>query len=194
MHPNSRGSWNSPDFVTAENLVAASHTAGMQVTVWSLPHPAPGVMEVVRALRDLGYRVSLKVGNPGGDYFAYVADSRHKVQASFFGWVSDDQSVEDFIPRLFACRSFSAGDPDNANTSGFCDPAIDALILQAEHVESTSPHAANDLWALVDERITDASPWISLVIATWVDAVSVRVHNYVRNPVIGVLFDQMWVV
>ena len=67
-------------------------------------------------------------------------------------------------------------------------------ILQAEHVESTSPHAANDLWALVDERITDASPWISLVNATWVDAVSVRVHNYVRNPVIGVLFDQMWVV
>ena len=194
LHPNPRGSWSSPDFVTAEKLVTASRTAGMRVTLWSLPHPAPGVEAVVRALRDLGYRVTFKVGNPGGDYFAYVADSRHRVQASFFGWVSDDQSVEDFIPRLFACSSFSSGNPVNSNTSEFCDASIDALILRAEHVDSTSPHAANDLWALIDKRLTDASPWVSLVNAPWVDAVSRRVHNYVRNPVLGVLFDQMWVV
>jgi YVTN family beta-propeller protein len=194
LHPNSRGSWDSPDFVTAERLVAASHTKGMEVTVWSLPHPAPGVEAVVRALRDLGYRVNFKVGNAGGDYFAYVADSRHQVQASFFGWISDDPSVEDFIPRLFACGSFSAGNPQNPNTPGFCDAGIDALIRHAEQVESMSPHAANDVWALADKRITDASPWVSLVNASWVDAVSHRVHNYVRNPVIGVLFDQMWVV
>ncbi|TPG19769.1 protein kinase domain-containing protein [Pedococcus bigeumensis] len=194
LHPNSRGSWDSPDFVTAERLVAASHTAGMRVTVWSLPNPAPGVQAVVRALRDLGYRVSFNVGNPGGDYFAYVADSGHKVQASFFGWISNDQSVEDFIPRLFACASFSAGDPDNSNTSGFCDARIDATMREAQQLESTSLHAANDVWAVADKRITDASPWISLVNASWVDAVSKRVHNYVRNPVIGVLFDQMWIV
>jgi len=194
LHPNARGSWGSPDFVSAERLVAASHSTGMQVTVWSLPHPAPGVEAVVRALRDLGYRVTFKVGNPGGDYFAYVADSRHKVQASFFGWISDDQSVEDFIPPLFACHSFSAGNPDNSNTSGFCDPTLEALIRQAEYLESTSRQAADDVWAKADQRITDASPWIPLVNASWVDAVSHRVHNYVRNPVIGVLFDQMWIV
>jgi ABC-type transport system substrate-binding protein len=49
------------------------------------------------------------------------------------------------------------------------------------------------VWAKADQRITDASPWIPLVNASRVDAVSHRVHNYVRNPVIGVLFDQMWV-
>ncbi len=92
----------------------------------------PAVEAVVRALRDLGYRVTFKVGNPGGDFFAYVADSRHHVQASFFGWISDDLSVEDFIPQLFACGSFSAGNPHNVNTSGFCDPGTDELIRRAE--------------------------------------------------------------
>jgi YVTN family beta-propeller protein len=194
LHPNLRGTWDAPDFVSAERLVAASHTKGMPVTLWSLPHPAPGVEAVVRALTDLGYHVSFKKGNPGGDFFGYVGDSRHKVQASFIVWGADDLSGGDFIVPLFACGSFSAGNTVNYNTTEFCDPSIDALIRQAAQLESTSRQAANDLWAQADQRITDASPWISLVNESSVDTVSSRVHNYLRSPVLGVLFDQMWVV
>jgi YVTN family beta-propeller protein len=194
LHPNPRGSWDSPDFVTAERLVAASHTAGMHVTLWSLPHPAPGVKVVVRALRDLGYRVTFSVGNPGGNFFAYVGDSRHKVQASFVVWAADGLSGGAFIVPLFTCDSFSAANPLNYNLSEFCDPSIDVLVRQAAQRESTSRAAANDLWARADRRITDASPWVPLVNDSSVDAVSRRAHNYLRHPVLGVLLDQMWVV
>ena len=194
LHPNSRGSWDAPDFVRAEKLVAASHTAKIRVTLWSLPNVAPAVMSVVRALRDLGYRVTVKVGNPGGDFFAYVGDSRRKVQAAFVLWEADGLSGGDFIVPLFACSSFSADNPLNTNISEFCDPHTDELIRHAERLESTSRAAANDLWARADKRITDASPWIPLVNGSMVDAVSARVHSYVRHPVLGVLFDQIWVV
>lgn len=194
LHPDSSGSWGAPDFATAERLVAASGTRGAKVTVWSLPNPAPGVNVVVKALRDLGYRVDFEVGDVAGDYFAYVADSRHQVQASFLGWSSDDPSPRGFIPPLFACDSFSPADPHNTNSSGFCDSATDALIGRAERLESTSPQAADEAWARVDEHVTDAAPWISLVNTTWVDVVSLRVRDYLRNPLLGVLFDQMWVV
>ena len=42
----------------------------------AVPNPAPGVQAVVKALDDLGYRASLKIGNPRGDYFGYLAGSR----------------------------------------------------------------------------------------------------------------------
>ncbi len=194
LHPNSSGAWGSPDFATAAKLVAASGTHGASVTVWSLPNPAPGVKAVVDALRELGYRVRFAVGNPAGNYFGYVADSRHKVQASFSAWFSDDPSVHGFMPPLFACNSFRPASPANTNTSEFCDPVTETMIRRAEQLESTSPQAANDAWALADKHITDEAPWISLVNTTWVDAVSRRVHHYLRNPFLGVLFDQMWVV
>jgi hypothetical protein len=38
----------------------------------------------------------------------------------------------------------------------------------------------------------DAAPWIPLVTPTCVDVLSTRVHSYVRSPVLGVFFDQMW--
>lgn len=192
LHPTPSGTWDAPDFATATKLVAASGTTGMDVTVWSLPNPAPGVQAVVAALSDLGYRAHLKVGSPGGDYFGYTADSRNKVQAAFYGWYSDDPSPHGFIPPLFACSAYKPASQSNTNVAAFCEPRTEELIGQAEQLAATSPEAANDSWALADRHITDAAPFISLVTTTYVDAVSARVHNYVRNPIAGVLFDQMW--
>jgi ABC-type transport system substrate-binding protein len=54
------GSWRAPDLARARRLVAASGTAGMQVTVGDvLPSPQGAINEaddVVQALRQLGYR------------------------------------------------------------------------------------------------------------------------------------------
>ena len=79
------------------------------------------------------------------------------------------------------------------NPAQFCDPSIDRLMTQAQRLQTSSPTAANDLWAQVDHRIVDAAPWIPLVTPTWVDVLSKRVHNYQRSPFLGVFFDQMWV-
>jgi len=192
LHPTSRGLWDSPDIVTAQQLVASSGTKGMRVTLWTLPNVAAGIQPVVDSLRNLGYQVNLKVGDPGGDFFGYVDDSRNKVQAAFVGWHADDPDSGHFIVPLFACDSFKANDPMNTNFSQFCDSDVQGSLNKARELETTSRPSANELWAQADKRITDASAWVPLVNESWADTVSSRVHNYMRNPYIGVLFDQMW--
>lgn len=192
LHPDPSGTWTAPDVVRAQALVTASGTRGMRVSIRSLPNMAAGVRPVVTALRDLGYRVTLKAGNPGGDFFGYVEDSSHPVQATFIGWGADDPSGGDFVSPLFACGSFRAASPLNANFGDFCDPRVERLIGRATRLESSSRQAANDVWARVDRLITDRGAWVPLVNGSWADTVSRRVRNYVRNPFVGVLFDQMW--
>lgn len=186
LHPALGSGWDAPDIVTAQNLVAASHTTGMPVTLWSPTFAAPAAAEVVKALKELGYRANLKIGEPR-------SGSGQQVQGGWTGWRADYFSPADFIVALFACSSISADPQLNTNKAQFCDPATEALIQRAEQLESTSRAAANDVWTDADQRITYASAWIPLVNETSVDTVSPRVHNYLRNPALGVLFDQMWV-
>jgi peptide/nickel transport system substrate-binding protein len=194
VRPDVTGAWTQFDLAKAQHLVAASHTRGMSVTVWSLPNTSPGIRDVVSALRTLGYHARLAIYNhPNGDYFGYIADSRHKVQAGFFGWVADNPSASNFFDPLFTCNGFKPGNPLNPNAAEFCDPSIDRLIHDAEHLESTSTTAASDAWAKVDRRIVDAAAWIPLVNPSWVDVVSTRVRHYERSVVLGMFFDQMWV-
>lgn len=191
LGPDRSGTWRAPDLATALSLVRASHTKGMAVTVSSTAKGAAGMRHVVSALAALGYHARLRVlSDPSG---TAMADSRHMVQASFGGWVAGDPSAADFIAPQFACGSFVPADPANLNTSEFCDPAEDKQTVRAEQLQSSSPDEANQLWAQIDKDIVNAAPWIALVNPSWVDVVSSRVHNYVRNSFLGVLFDQMWV-
>jgi ABC-type transport system substrate-binding protein len=149
--------------------------------------------QVVTAMRQIGYHPRLKIYDGKEEYFTYIGDSRHRVQAAFFGWVADDFSASDFFVGLFDCKSFKPASSLNNNPAEFCDPSIDQLMNRAVRVQSTSLAKADPLWAKVDRRVTDAAPFVPLVTPTWVDVVSKRVHNYQRSPVIGVLYDQMWV-
>jgi YVTN family beta-propeller protein len=191
LGPNSSGTWRAPDLATALSLVRASHTKGMAVTVTSTAKSAAGMRHVVSALAALGYHARLRVlSDPNSEP---MADSRNKVQASFGGSVAVDPSAADFIGTQFACAGYAPADPANPNNSEFCDPAEDKQTVRAEQLQSSSPDKANQLWAQIDQNIVDAAPWIALVNPSWVDVVSPRIHNYVRNSFLGVLFDQMWV-
>jgi len=194
LRADSSGVWNAPDLATAQDLVRQSHTASTPVTVYALHSNAAGLQHVVTALRQIGYQARLVVyDNSKGDYFNYAADSRNKIQAAFFGWVAGDVNAGAFFEGIFQCSGYTPASTNNQNPSGFCDPATESLISQARQAEESSPASATALWARVDRLIVDAAPWIPLVNPTWVDVISKRVHNYTRNPVLGVLFDQMWV-
>jgi peptide/nickel transport system substrate-binding protein len=195
LRPDAAGTWRAPDLATALRLVRRSHTSGMKVTVYSLGKPAPGMRAVVAALRDLHYRVTFTVDNPANldAYFNYVADSAHKMQAAFFGTIAVDANPADFIAPLLTCASFVPDSVGNTNLAEFCDRAADHMIASAKQRESSSQAAADALWAGVDHKLTDEAPWIPLVSLSWVDVVSARVHNYLRSPVLGPLFDQAWV-
>lgn len=192
LRPDNSGTLNAPDLATAQRLVDRSGTRGMHVTVWTLPGPAPAVQDLVDALRNLHYRTRLVV-DPKPNYFQYIAGSQHGVQASFYGEVSSSPSAQEALEPLFLCRDFIPRSRLSSDPSGFCNHSIDRLMKQAERAQSRSQTTGNDLWAKVDRRITDAAPWVTLVNPSWADVVSQRIHNYERNPVLGVLFDQMWV-
>ncbi len=188
------GAWRAPDYPTAQRLVEESHTKGMTITVWSPPSVAAGMRPVVEALNQLGYHARLAVYTKASPaYFSFIADSRTKFQAGFGGWVASVPNASDFMVSQYECRQFSPADPNNPNFDEFCDPTVDRLIAQAQQVGASAPADANRLWAEADRRVVDAAPWIGLVTPSWVDAVSSRVHNYVRSSVLGVFFDQMWV-
>jgi peptide/nickel transport system substrate-binding protein len=79
----------------------------------------------------------------------------------------------------------------NQNPSGFCDPQLDATILDAFAAEQTNSPTATQLWATADKQITDQAPFVSLVTPSINDFVSRRVGNYTFNATFGVLIDQL---
>jgi YVTN family beta-propeller protein len=179
------------DLARARQLVAASGTKGMRVTVWGLA-PAQTIQARYAAslLRRLGYRVRLRL--LGDDYFDFVSDSRNRTQIGTAGWVADYPAASNFF-QFLTCRSFVAANPVNNNWAGFCDPSIDAAIGQALARQTTNPQAAIELWARIDRRVTDAAPLVPLFTLVGTDLVSKRVGNYQFHPTLGPLFSQFWV-
>ena len=195
-HADADGRWHAPDLARASRLVAASGTAGMQVTVWDvLPSPQGAIDEaddMVQALRQLGYRASLRL-LPDSTYFAYTTDSRNHAQVIDVGWGADYASADNFIGKL-ACAYFVPGNAlATTDASEFCDPALDRQIARAAAQQATDPAAAASLWAQLDRKLTDLAILVPTVTPNEIDFLSSRVRNYQYNPVWGALVDQFWI-
>lgn len=195
-NPNPAGTWTAPDLAKARALVAASGTAGMRVEVVGLKGlvPLSAARYFVSLLRQLGYRSSLQRVFPGwGEYVAYVADSRNRVQLGTAGWKADTLAASNFLQPLFTCASFVPKSPANLNLFQYCDPGLDAKMKKAAALQASDPVRANELWAKVDRALVDqavAVPWGN---PRNVVLVSERVGNYQSHPLWGTLFDQLWV-
>ena len=195
-----RGTWTAPDLATAKALVARSGTRGMKVTVWawSLANgDRPGRLGgfnlvAVKVLRSLGYRVAVKPV-VGDRYWGAVGDSRNRAQIGFDGWALGDPDPASFLVARFSCPAFLPGNPNNVNGSEFCDPGIDRLMRRAQAEQLSDPTRSRALWQRVDREITDAAPWVPLVVTKDVNFLSKRVGNYQSSPENGMLIDQLWV-
>jgi YVTN family beta-propeller protein len=197
INPSPSGAWTAPDLAKAEELVRISHTRGAKVTVVAGgfgpgdPVQATG-RYLISVLRQLGYRASLRVINPG-TYYQQTGDSRRQVQIGEFNWYQDFPAPSDFIGPLFTCRSFHPDNPANINDSEFCNQRIDAQTTQALALEARNPEAAANLWAHIDHEIVGQAPWIPLYNPRALVLVSPRIGNYQFNPFWTVLIDQLWV-
>lgn len=182
-----------PDLVRARQLVAASGTTGMRVTVWGWKALwAPEARYAASLLGRLGFRVRLRLFD--SSFWNYVADSRNRVQVGTGGWIADYPAASNFFVPLLTCRSFvAANGQNNNNYAAFCDPSIDAAIEHALARQATNPQAAIELWARIDQRVTEAAPWVPLVTPVGTSIVSKRVGNYQFHPTLGPLFGQFWV-
>ena len=79
------------------------------------------------------------------------------------------------------------------NLSHFCDRGVEALIRRAGELAPTDQQAASEVWARIDQRVTDLAPVVPLVNLTDFHFVGARVHNYQYNPQWYALLDQLWV-
>jgi ABC-type transport system substrate-binding protein/DNA-binding SARP family transcriptional activator/DNA-binding beta-propeller fold protein YncE len=193
--PTADGRWHGADLARARQLVAASGTAGMTVTVWNSPGPAFTAAETgdtVTALRQLGYRASVRL-LPDSTYFTYTNDSRNHAQAIDGGWSADYPSADDFIGKLTCSAFVPRNGQATTDASEFCDPALDRRVARAAALQTTDPLAAAALWAQLDRKLTDLAIWLPTVTPNETDLISSRVGNYQYNPVWGPLIDQMWV-
>jgi YVTN family beta-propeller protein len=181
----------------ARGLVRKSGTQGRRVVVWTPKDPTALALgkHFVSVLRELGYHASLKSvagGTPA--YFAQVADSRRRVQAGFYGWVSDYPAPGGFLRALFGCADFTPASPETTtNVSEFCDSEVDAALAHAFDVQAADPPAATGLFASVERKVLSRAPVVPLLNVRTVDLVSTRLGNYKFNPQYGFLLDQAWV-
>jgi YVTN family beta-propeller protein len=191
--PGSSGAWVGPDLAAARQLVLASGTSGMRVTVWSdddAPDPTTGAF-TVSVLGELGYRATLHIASHAAVVNA-TSDSRRQIQATDGSWWADYPSASDFFDQFFRCSAFRLADPAaTRNGSFFCDPAIDRLMNLADGEQAADPVQAASTWAAVDRAVTNAAPWVPLAIVNNVDFLSARVTNYQYNPFWGILLDQL---
>jgi peptide/nickel transport system substrate-binding protein len=164
----------------------------MKVTVWAWSQ-AKGFNQVaVKVLRSLGYRVAVKPV-VGDRYWGAVGDSRNRAQIGFMGQALSYPDPGAFLAQVFSCAAFLPGNPLSLNPSAFCDPGIDRQMRKAKAEELSDPTGSRTLWQRVDREITDAAPWVPLMVTKDVNFLSKRVGNYQYSPQMGMLIDQLWV-
>ena len=186
--PSARGVWVGTDLRAARQLVKASGTRGMRVTLWSLPGDNQRSF-ITSVLRKLGYVTRVHVARLGA-LFAAVNNSRRRIQATDGEY--DSTAPSDFFDTFFRCSAWKLDDPAaTRNGSFFCDRAADRLMKRADREETSDPAAAAATWASVDRAVTYAAPWVPFVNLNNVDFLSSRVSNYQYNPLLGVLLDQL---
>ena len=175
LQPNPAGTYNGPDLAKAQRLVAASGTEGQPVTVWfyNIPIGRADGAYIVSVLRSLGYDAHLRLVPQVGS--TWQPDR----QAGIGGWAEDYPSANDFFSTQFACNAYDPAQPgQNSNTSGFCDPHVDAEIARASEFQASDPPAASRLWTKIDRQITLRAPWVVIRSALETDFVSRRTGNY----------------
>ena len=186
--------YKGPELEQARRLVAASGTAGERVTIVSAVETKRLSDYLAGVLDRLGYRASVRVVGSFNHYLRYVADSRHRAQIGFVGWVADYPAPADFLDLLFRCRSWKLGNPGaTVNPSFFCDQRVERALAVARHLEVSDPSRAPLAWARADRLVTNLAPWAVVFSRRDLFFVSNRVRNYQYNPQWGILLGQLWV-
>ncbi len=186
--------WTAPDLDRARALVAASGTAGTQVTLICSDRDVEHAIGIYlqSVLRDIGYDARLHaVSYNIRD--TYMENSNNRVQIGLANWYQDYPAASDFLDVLFSCAGYHPGSDASINMSGFCDPAIDDRMQQALTLELTDEAGAARLWAGIDRDVTRRAPSTTLFQINALDFVSARVGHFRFSPLFHTIFSALWV-
>lgn len=178
LDPRADGVWTAPDLAKAHRLIAASHTAGGEIDVWTTAYFHSEGTYLTTLLGQLGYRPRLHY-IPDLATYNDAINKAPNVQAAFGGWFGAPHAAD--ILGLFVC---------GLNYSHFCDTQIDAGIAR---LRKAQPTTGAKLARRIDREVVDQAPVVPLYTPRLPDLTSTRVGNYQASPYGYPLFDQMWV-
>ena len=178
------GGYHGPDLARAQELVGASGTRGMAVTVQGAVGRDLLNVYFVGVLRQLGYVVTLRELPDSFDFLG----SRDKVQITLAeGWIAEYPAANQLYDKVFTCKTPMGG------VGWYCNRQVEDTVKQARAVKLTDPGQAARLWTQVDELITNNAPVVALGNLEASLFVSPRVHNYESNPEIGPVLSQIYI-
>ena len=126
------------------------------------------------------------------DYYKALEDPHSRIQIDFDGWNADYPSPANFM-ELFICPGVGVGTSSTFNRSGYCNRAFDELVARAREAERTDPPAARSLWQQAGRLLDSAFPFAAASSSRFVSFTTAALGNYQYSPILGPLFDQMWV-
>jgi peptide/nickel transport system substrate-binding protein len=177
------GKWTAPDMAKARQLVQESGTKGMRVKVNS------DTTEVDKAygeyfvglLNQLGYKATPQFLSNDIQY-AYIQNSKNKVQFAYSSWFADYPAASDFLNILLGCGSIHPNSNSSPNIAEFCDKGIQAQMDKAGQTALEDANAANGLWQQVDKDVADAAPWVAMFNPKQLNFTSSRVKGFTFSP------------
>jgi peptide/nickel transport system substrate-binding protein len=177
------GKWTAPDMAKAQQLIDASGTKGAAVKVNTTTNDVDRSLGLyfVGLLNKLGYKASLQALSPDIQY-PYAQNSSNKPQFAYSSWYQDYPAASDFLNILLGCGSFHPNSNSSPNIAEFCNQGIQANMDKAGKLGITDPAAANNLWAQVDQDVTNQAPWVSMFNPKYIDVLSDRVSGYQFSP------------
>ena len=184
LAPRRSGEWTAPDLARAQQLIAASGSAGQEVTVWTFSYFVKEGRYVVSVLRALGYRARLKEVNDLTRYFAAIQDPKTQAQSGIAGAYGVTLAT-------LALEALTCGYP--GNHAKFCDRELDRQFRRSLALLETDPGAAARMWARSDRQLVDQAPWVPLYTPRTPFFVSKRVGNWQFHPYNRLMLDQLWV-
>ncbi len=184
-HPDPGGRWQAPNLDAARQLVQGSGQSGTKVVVGPTLEPLADVRDyLVGVLQELGFDATADT-NTDFEHGAEVL-AQNTIQIGAWEWLPAKLAPSDFLGQ------FKCGAPEDTGVTNFCDPAFDAIVGDAQNLQTTDLAAAFDKWAEADRMAVDDASWAPLF-NEGSDFVSERVGNYQFHLIYGALLDQMWV-
>lgn len=186
------GQWQGPDLDRARALIRQSGHMGQRVTL-VVPNQAIGLAMGVylrNMLQSLGFEASVRPMTPATAE-GYARNSDNHVQISLSYWYADYPSPSTFLDALLGCDNARPHSDGSTNASGFCHPALQTLMVQAEH--SLDAGRTQELWKQAGMMAMDQSAVIPLIQMRYVDFVSKRLGNYHYSLLNHMLLSQVWV-
>lgn len=176
----------SADLDGARDMLSMTNAAGLEIEIWAMPANRsymPSARRAAEMIRDawaeIGVTAKVSVRN-WGDFLKLSMVGEHDV--ILFGWVGETLDPDMFLPPLLDCRSAQTG----GNRSGWCDPGVDRLLLEARN--STDQMERRVLYRMALEIVDKQLPILPLAHSVTFTPVRKEVFNYRTSPLGGHYF------